>query len=167
MEAGRLIEIAIEDVREKHKALFELIRFTDQQAMALLSLYTTLAVAAASGFGASLGKDAIIPAAGGAGLLAAAVALAAGSACCFRVLRSATISTPGRGPDFWIWAMENPGVDETEMLSSYLRQLEKPIATNRAVNASGTWWLMLARICGMAAPILAGGVAAAAWRAGL
>lgn len=45
MDAERVMAIAIEDVRVKLAATFDLIRFIDQQAMALLGLQMTLAVA--------------------------------------------------------------------------------------------------------------------------
>ena len=38
MEREWLFAAALEDARERHKAVYELIRFTDQQAMALLNL---------------------------------------------------------------------------------------------------------------------------------
>lgn len=164
MEAGRLIEIAVEDVREKHKALFELIRFTDQQAMALLSLYTTLAVAAASGFGASLGSAPLLPAAAGWALLAACAAFVVGTGCALRVMWSSDIATPGREPDFWQWA-DGDHCGAQDVLSAYLKQMEEPIAWNRSLNRKTTRWLQAARACGIAAPVLA--AAAAYWRAGM
>ncbi|MFG1255908.1 hypothetical protein V5F79_01185 [Xanthobacter flavus] len=149
------MQIAIEDVRAKHTALFELIRFTDQQAMALLGLYTTIAVAAAAGFGASLGPNRLIPLSAGVAMLVAAAFLVVGAACCFRVIRSATISTPGREAEFWVWATTTPTIGGAAVLSAYLRQADDMMEKNRIVNESGTAWLRRARGFGMAAPLLA------------
>lgn len=161
-----LTAIAIEDARAHHTARLELIQFTDQQAMNLLSLYVTLSIAAASGFGASLGS-ALVPAAAGYALLTAAIPLLAGAACCFKVLSSADIALPGREPAFWRWATENDALTGADVLKAYLGQMAETAEVNRGVNRRGTWWLSTARACGVTAPVLASSVALAAWRYGL
>lgn len=167
MDAERLIEIAVEDVRVKLAATFELIRFIDQQAMALLGLQTTLAVAAVTGFGASLGPAPLLPFAAGVGLLSSAVALVSGAACCMRVVSSATIATPGRDPDFWRWAHDNKDIVLAAALSAYLDGAEQMVANNRALNDRGARWFAAARYCSVAAPILAIATAFSAWSYGL
>ncbi|MEP9349161.1 hypothetical protein [Xanthobacter sp. KR7-225] len=165
MEREWLFAAALEDARERHKAVYELIRFTDQQAMALLNLYCTLGVASASGAAASLGRDAIIPLPVGSALGVAALFFILGAGCCFRVLASATINLPGREAGFWTWANSYPTLGLSEILAAYLDGVADREAMNNGVNATGAKWLGRARLFGLIAPFTSLCIAIGTWYA--
>lgn len=137
------LKFAAEDARARHTALVQLIYFTEQQATSLLRLYITLAVAAASAAVAGWGGQSIISGPLTWGLGAAAIVLIAASMQCYRAMAPAEIGLPGRGPEFWLWALNDDGVDYKHALTTYLRNLDETInkdrETNRRAGAALKW----------------------------
>jgi hypothetical protein len=72
---------------------------------------------------------------------------------------ASNINLPGRKPDFWLWA-----TDETpeRVYTAYLKNLEIKEATNSKLNAKLSRWTTIAKALGVAAPITAIAVGAAA-----
>lgn len=153
MDSKDLIGIAIEDARSRHAATFELVRFTDSQAMSLLGLYVTLGIATVSGAAFGLAPASGLPAPVATALAAAAVLLFVGAAFCLRVLASADLGLPGREPAFWIWALADQ--DAKAILLGYMERLAEASAVNKALNTSATGHLGNARLCGALAPLAA------------
>lgn len=142
----------IEDARARHAAVVALIYTTDTQAMALLRLYVTLGIAAASGAAAGFGASAAITRPAAWALVVGAVIFVIGAGLCLRALRSAAINLPGRKPDFWEWAML-PNIDRAAVLAAYLDNLKVKGIANDRCNASSATALKWAKRCGAVAPL--------------
>ena len=63
------LKLALDDIRARHKAVYDLIVLTEQQALSFLRLYVTLGLAAASGAVTGIVGNASISTALGGGLL--------------------------------------------------------------------------------------------------
>lgn len=144
----------IEDVRARHAAVVALMYATDSQAMALLRLYVTLGIAAASGAAAGFGEAAPITRPLAWALAVAAIIVVIGAVYCLRALRSARISLPGRKADFWQWAL-SPGIDRARVLIEYLKNAEEKGAANDRLNKETATALSWAKLCGALAPLVA------------
>lgn len=145
----------IEDARTRHAAVVTLMHSLDGQAIGLLRLYATLGIATASGALAGFGSSTIVierPLAWG--LASAAVVLVIGSASCFVCMRSTRINLPGRDPDFWQWAIR-PDVERSLVLAKYLETLKEKAANNLRRNRLSSMALMVAKLCGVGAPLVA------------
>jgi hypothetical protein len=150
-----LFKIAIDDARNRHKAVLDLIYFTDNQAMNLLRLYVTLALAATSAIIASFGSKPAITVDLAVGLSGAVAVLFYGSWQCFKAMSSASLNLPGRDPDFWIWAAENKQTPE-ELSLEYLKAMVEGSASNNAHNAKSAAALRKAKLAGViAVPVAA------------
>jgi hypothetical protein len=148
------IRIAIDDARARHAAVVALIYFTDTQAMGLLRLYATLALATASGVAASLAGNATVPRPLAWALATATVVLIAGAAFCLRAMQSGVINLPGRGASFWLWA-SGPNVDQAGWARAYFDNLIEKSRLNEALNLRTARALRLAKLCAVALPIAA------------
>jgi hypothetical protein len=144
----------IEDTRARHGALVALIYATDAQALSLLRLFTTLAMATASGAIAAVASVSkyYVPLA--ASLSAATVIFVIGAALCLVALRAARVSLPGRKADFWKWAV-NPKIKKAKVLSAYLAEAEKQYTLDQRLNVTASTALKWAKVCTASAPILA------------
>lgn len=145
----------IEDMRARHGALVALIYATDGQALSLLRLFTTLAMATASGAIAAFVSVSKYSVPLAASLSAAAVIFVIGAALCLVALRAARISLPGRKADFWKWAVNNPKIKKAKVLSAYLAEAEKQYTLNQRLNVTTSTALKWAKVCTASAPILA------------
>lgn len=143
----------IEDARVRHAGIVLLIQATDTQALGLLRLYVTLAIATSSGAVATLGSSLQFKGALVTALISILIAVGIGSAFCLRALQGGAISVPGRTPDFWLWALD-ADVTEKSALEEYLKSLQTKIQLNRALNIKTTNALTWAKRCGLAAPFL-------------
>jgi hypothetical protein len=146
------LKLAIDDIRARHKALYDLIIFTDQQAMGYLRLYVTLGLATASGAVSGIVGSASISHALGWGLVGATICLLVGSFYCFKAMNTANIGLIGRGPEFWEWAFLG-GVEDRHIIDRYLKGAEAGIAINRELNKTTTGCLQKGRRLGAWAPI--------------
>ncbi|QRG07920.1 hypothetical protein EZH22_06020 [Xanthobacter dioxanivorans] len=162
MRVDQLLDAAVEDARERHKAVIELIRFTDQQAISLLNFHAALGVALVSGAAACLGKDPLVPAFVGIAFGAGAICFIAGAWCALKVQASATISLPGREPKFWIWAAHGE-IGNDLVFEEYMNSLARGQIKNDEANIYGVKWLKRARACVFAAPIAAISASGAAY----
>jgi hypothetical protein len=147
------LRFAIEDARTRHEAVVNLIYQTDQQAVSLLSLFVTLALATASGFVGSLVKPPVVPAGFTVPLLVATLGFLVGAYMCFRTLETAMINLPGREAKFWTWA-NGEGVTGEMAFGSYLENLQSKTDQNNKLNATTSKSLRWARRFGIAAPLL-------------
>src|SRR5690606_29655615 len=95
------LQVALDDARARQTALLQLIYFTDQQAMSLLRLYVTIAVATATGAATGFAPNSWIPMAASIGLTVVSIALLVGCYFCFQAMKTAELALPGRGADFW------------------------------------------------------------------
>lgn len=156
--------MVIEDARHRHAAVVALINSLDTRAMSLLRLYVTIGVAAAAGAVGLLAADApSLPSPVGWALSAVVPCRGLGSYWCFRVMRTTPINLPGRGADFWLWALR-PDVPTDMALQAYLNNLQAKGLQNDALGARMTLTLECAKWAGMLSPFaaLVAGVAAAA-----
>ena len=155
------LKIAIEDARARQSALVSLIYFIDTQAMNFLRCYITieagavslLVAAAASSwtFKAEICGSAI-------GILATTLIA---SFYCFRAMPTANITLPGRGAEFWVWALDKD-IEHDDVAKTYLRDLEKSTTSNREVNARSARALQFAKLWGAVSPLVGVGGAAVA-----
>lgn len=146
--------IALDDARARHAAVVALIYFTEQQAMGLLRLYTTLSLAAASAAAAGFLHTAQLPRPLQFALLGATAVLLFGAGNCLAAMKSAAISLPGRDPDFWIWATEE-SVTREQWIEAYLSNLNGKAKANRDLNKRSARALARAKLCAIAAPLAA------------
>lgn len=144
-------KIALEDARTRHASLLQLIYLVDQQAMSLLRLYVPVGVAAASTATAGLKGVFAIPTAPAVGLFGTAVILFVGTIFCFRAMKTAELSLPGRDGKFWRWAMDTEEVDLRHAVSEYLTELDTGMKENLALNKRSSRQLQLAKKAGIAA----------------
>ena len=161
------MRFAIEDARTRHEAVVNLVNATDQQAIALLSLYVTLGLAVASGFIGSIVQPAIVPPDFAVPLFVATAGLVAGAFMCFKTVETSKINLPGRQADFWIWADTGTDVTQEYAYRKYLENLASKQALNNDLNARTAARLALARKIGVFTPFLASvaAVIVAVWRA--
>lgn len=143
----------IDDTRARAAAVLQLIYFTDTQATALLRIYVLIGVAAASGGAAGLSGATAIPRALGAAFAAAAVMAAIGAYLCLRAMVPATISFPGREPSFWNWAIDEPSMNDEQVLRAYLVRAQEKLTLNYDVNEAGARALSHAKWFAIAMPI--------------
>lgn len=69
-------------------------------------------------------------------------------------MRSTRINLPGRDPDFWQWAIR-PDVERSLVLAKYLETLKEKAANNLRRNRLSSMALMVAKLCGVGAPLVA------------
>lgn len=141
-------KIAIDDVRTRHKAVVDLIYFTDNQAMNLLRLYISIGLASSSIAIASFSNDSNIPPEVGVSLIAAVIVFIYGSYECFEAMSSASINLPGRDPDFWLW-VETHRIKDDDLARTYLNQLISGSYTNDSKNKKSASHLKLAKLAGI------------------
>ncbi|MBY5753701.1 hypothetical protein E0H51_07140 [Rhizobium leguminosarum bv. viciae] len=154
------LKIALDDVRARQTALVNLIIFTDQKAMAVFRLYVTLGIAAgAAGAASFFRNDALLEFARWA-MVATACWLALGALFCFRAMSRASINLPGRGPEFWQWAMR-PENEPHEVAEAYLVELLDRQKVNRELNEKTAGALATAVKMGIATPLITAVAAAA------
>lgn len=150
------LRFACDDARKRHTAVVDLITATDRQAMALLQVYLTIAIAVVSAatviYFATPATP--IPKVFFAVLIGLAVPTLCGVFCCILSMWPGDISLPGRDASFWLWAME-PGVEAEKAYREYLENLAKGHARNKALNAKASAWLERAKVCGALAPFCA------------
>lgn len=91
----------IEDLRARHRAVVQLILFTDQQATLYLQTYLTVSLAAGTAAATALSGVGPVPTSVGYGLASATLVLLAGAFFCLGAAASGAINLPGRGADFW------------------------------------------------------------------
>ncbi len=154
MKGSEDLAIAIEDARVRHSALVDLVLAGDQKASALLSLYVTIGVAAASGAAAGFAGLSIPPPLVAA-LLTTTLAMVAGAGFCLAALRSAPVNLPGRDAEFWLWALDHDGVDLAHATRQYLGNLAEKGAMNRALNLRMDRDIRTALWVGVASPVAA------------
>lgn len=155
-------KIAIEDARFRQNALMQLIYAGDRQALSLLRLFLTLAVAAAGGaLSIFLGTWSLPIEAAWA--LSAASALLLGSAVsCTLAIMGGAVNLAGRGAEFWLWAAEK-SVTREEAFIAYLQNLEAKHETNKVRNLKQARALMVAKIGGLIATPIAAAIGASAY----
>ncbi|WP_324133570.1 hypothetical protein [Bosea sp. (in: a-proteobacteria)] len=125
-----IAKLAISDAKDRLKAQLDLVYALDRQAMTFFGYTATVTVAgttAAAGLAAgwlmegktisTSGQIAIL----GLGLVAAGFFFTA--AMCLSVMKSWKVALPGREPEFWQWAMEEPVSSLPEIASAYLSQM--------------------------------------------
>lgn len=149
------MRFAMNDARERHKALVDLIGRIDQQALSMLQLYVTLAGAALTGAGVIFlsPQQPTYPHAVGVGLTTFSVLLIVGTAFCVAAIWTASVNLPGRDAEFWLWAAED-GVTAEMVYSRYLSNLAERGSLNRALNVRMSNLMSAAKIAGMAAPLV-------------
>ncbi|MBR0752513.1 hypothetical protein JQ604_09970 [Bradyrhizobium jicamae] len=158
------LRFAVNDARERHKATVDLIGRIDQQALSLLQLYVTLAGAALSGAGVILlSAQSGYPRALGFGLIGFAAPLVFGAVLCVATIWPAAVNLPGRDPDFWLWATHD-GVQAQDVYRSYLEALAPKAKQNVELNLRMSRLMLVAKIAGIAAPLLGAFGAAIAMR---
>lgn len=148
------LRTVIEDARTRHAAVVALIYFTDRQAMGLLRLYGTLAVATTSATAAGFAPDPIVGRPFVAAVAAATIVLMIGCIFCLLAMASGRINLPGRGADFWLWSL-TPSVDRPEVLRSYLESMKERAQLNDDLNSRTAGALRRAKQCAIVAPMAA------------
>ncbi len=148
------LKFALDDARCRQAALVALMYSIDRQAESLLRLYLTLGLASASaGTAILLGKIPIPPPIG-VGLLASVVTLLLGSWHCLRAMRPASITLPGRGAEFWIWA-QHDDVKFSDAAAQYLKELKDSQNCDRKLNQTCATSLRWAKLMAPLTLILA------------
>jgi hypothetical protein len=128
------VKLALDDVRARQIALLQLIYFTDQQAIGLLRLYVTVGVAAATAASAGFSGNSSITMAAAVALSVVALLLLIGCLYCYRAMATAKIGLPGKGPEFWTWALDHPDVNLSYVVSQYLEQTRAILEQDRDTN---------------------------------
>jgi hypothetical protein len=153
MLADEDLKTAIDDARARHVAVVQLIQIADTHAMSLLTFYTTLGVAAATGAAAGLSNAALLPRAAG-WALASVVPVAVFSAVfCFLAMRTTRLNLPGREAKFWLWALD-PAVARRDVFVEYLKNLATKNELNNRVNERTGGFLRIAKLSGIAIPVI-------------
>lgn len=101
------------------------------------------------------------------GLLFAALALFVGSIFCFRAMETTEIRLPGRGAEFWRWAISTDKVYLSHAVSEYLRELQLALIVNRGFNKKTGFALRRAKQAGIVATPAALIASLVAWKLGL
>jgi len=148
------LKLVLDDARHRQAAMLQLIYFTDQQALGLLRLYITLGIAAATGAVAILAPGSWLPPSASLALAASALALQIGCYFCFRAMRTAEISLPGRGADFWKAALASE-CRLRDVMDQYLEDLEEGQGRDQLTNRQSAKALARAKLAGPAAAALA------------
>lgn len=147
-----LMQMAVEDVRAKAEARFELMRFLDQQAMQLLGYYAALATAAGGAALSWFGSNPVVPGIASIGLGITAVMFTVGSWRCLKVMKSATINLPGEDTGFWRWMIDNAEIGDADALRRYLDRVDMRTDVGAKLNSEAARNLALARSIGVWAP---------------
>lgn len=146
-----LLKLAIDDIRARQDAVYDLVLSQDKQAMELLRLYVTVGLAVASGAVAMLSNPDRFPL--GVGLLCGLVALVVGIVFCFRATWQAQIAFSGRDAKFWEWA-SHPSITTADLQAAYFKAADENLKTNRRLNVETAREYWIAKWCGVASPIL-------------
>jgi hypothetical protein len=155
------LKIALDDARARHQALVNLVLFTDQKAMAVFRIYVTIGVAAAVTAPAGFFRSDELLQFSRWSMSTSALMLAIGAYFCTKAMSRATINLPGRGAEFWLWAMDER-VTIDKAVGAYLSELHQKQDVNRDLNEKTAAALHTAVQVGMwtpAAAVLAGLVA--------
>ncbi len=148
------MRFAMNDARERHKGIVDLIYAGDRQALGVLQLYIALAVASLSGAAVILLSTAnTLPRPLGFGLGGFAVMIAIGAVCALITMWPSRLRLSGRDPDFWEWA-SHPEVTPEQSFRAYLASTEENLAINRATNDRMARAMLSAKCAGAAAPII-------------
>lgn len=148
------LRFAVEDARVRHEALIQLIYFADTQAMSLLSLFSTVGIAAGSATAAGFATEPVIPFPIAMGLGGAALILLIGTIYCLMAMQTTRLSLPGRGAEFWIWAMHDK-ISAGHAFAEYFKNLEAESKRNQATNVRSASQLGKAKLCAALAPLAA------------
>lgn len=148
------LKLALEDARGRHAAVIELTLFIDRQAMQLLRLFVSLAIATAGAALAGLGESAIVPPALAWGFGAAALTLVAGSVACLRTMAPAKVPLPGEGADWWLYSVDHGG-SFRNVAMSYLRRTDEFTRKARTLNETSGSRMKWAKRAGWLAPLIA------------
>ncbi len=70
-------------------------------------------------------------------------------------MKMTRVNAPGKAPDFWLWAIKNDGVSLQTAAVAYLDQLNPMQDANRDLNLRTARALWVAKIFGMATPLVA------------
>lgn len=153
-------KLAYDDVRARLAAMVNLILFQEQQAMALFRLYVTVGIALAtvlSGAFLTAEPEALLPSRWG--IATAGILIVIGAFACMMAMRPGDVALPGRGADFWLWALDGGTSDEVSV--AYMQAQIERFASNRRLNQRNDRWLRWAKGMGLLAPIAAALVTAA------
>jgi hypothetical protein len=148
------LKMAIDDARVRHAAVVQLIYFTDQQAMSLLTFYTTVGIAAATGAVAAWAGTTVVPHAAAWALGSAVPVAFVAALFCFFAMRTSKLSLPGRDAEFWLWALE-PRVKRKDVFVAYLKNLRDKNGQLARLNKRTGYALRGAKISGMLLPLIA------------
>lgn len=147
-------KLAIDDARQRQKALFDLILATDRQAMTFFGFCISIAAASVAGFVASWSPDSRIPAPAASALLVIFLGFGFAGFLCLRVMKSAPIGLPGRKAEFWKWALATEANGEASALA-YVDAVEVTYSENAKNNRRMARLLEQARLSVIAACALA------------
>ncbi|MCK0197754.1 hypothetical protein MWN34_12610 [Ancylobacter sp. 6x-1] len=152
---GLFKEIAIDDVRSREDALIAHIRSQENQALSLLSLCSTLAIACASGVAAGLGTTPIASRLMSYGFGAAFVSLLIGAGISLWTLRSTPLALVGRDPQFWRCALFHDERKADAILDGYMHASSETMKFNDHLSLSLSGHLKWARLFLILAPVAA------------
>lgn len=139
------LKTAIEDARHRHNAVIQLMLASDNQALSLLRLFLTIALATAAGSVSTVASSLPLSVALGS----ATVSMFAAAVFCFRVIETTAINLPGRGAEFWLWGLDTPENRET-VFRQYLTTLSDKHEQNNKANARQAKALRHAKWCALA-----------------
>jgi len=148
------LKIAVEDARARQTALVQLMYFLDTQAMNFLRTYITIEAAVVSAIVVAISNAWPFKVELLGSLFGLFGSILVGSFFCFRTMRTVTIILPGRGPEFWTWALDKE-ISHDEVALAYLQSLEGSINENRRINEASSKELDRARFCGLLSPFIA------------
>ncbi|MDP3410179.1 hypothetical protein [Bosea sp. (in: a-proteobacteria)] len=140
-EFGKLSDLAkfaLDDVRQRQKAILDLVYAIDRQAMTLLGFSVTLSVATGSGAFIIGGKVFIegdhrpFMVSAFFALMTLAVGFIAVACWCLAVMKSRNLDFAGRNSTFWLQVFRE-GWDEAWLIQEYLNQ----VATTDKITKGG------------------------------
>lgn len=143
-------KLALEDARFRHNALMQQIYAGDTQALSLLRLFLTIAVAAAGGALSIFLGTWELPSEIAWALCSAILLFLASAISCTTAIMGGAVNLPGRGAEFWLWAASED-VEREHIFRSYLTNLNEKHDTNRRRNDKQATALLFAKIGGLAA----------------
>jgi hypothetical protein len=119
-----LAKIALDDVRNRHKSLLDILIATDRQSMSMLSWTSSFSAAACAAFVSTIITDTYKYPAIQSSLLVLFIGFMSASYFAIDAMQVAKIGLPGRLGKYWKWAIEH-NISIKETVIKYLEQAEQ------------------------------------------
>lgn len=130
-----LMKLALDDVRQRQKSLFDLILSTDRQAMTFFGFCVSICIASGTGAATALMTESKIPTGAGAALVCVSVGFLIAGFYCLETMKTVDIGLPGRRSEFWEWALKFNDENDSSV-SEYIKEAGRIYDRNSATSDS-------------------------------